>query len=104
MFQVNDLIKIMIEDKPPRHCKIKEAELLVSKLPTRVAQITKDERGSITRVTETCSICMDYLGVGSSSTAVDKELKCSHVFHDRCLAEWLAREPTCPLCRKPVSV
>ena len=28
---------------------------------------------------------------------------CSHTFHRQCLADWLAINPTCPLCRVPLS-
>ena len=31
-------------------------------------------------------------------------LKCSHIFHERCLTEWVKLKSQCPLCRSPVSV
>jgi hypothetical protein len=42
-----------------------------------------------------CPICQD---VCSSAIRLD----CSHVFCEDCLAEWLEREPTCPMCRSTV--
>ncbi|ESQ38242.1 hypothetical protein EUTSA_v10029381mg [Eutrema salsugineum] len=50
--------------------------------------------------TEPCSICLDELsGSNSKKTGVPTRMTCSHVFHDRCLIEWLQRKNTCPLCR-----
>ncbi|OQR85457.1 hypothetical protein ACHHYP_11801 [Achlya hypogyna] len=43
-----------------------------------------------------CSICLENLhDLGVSSV----QLACSHAFHRGCVAEWLARQSTCPLCR-----
>ncbi|ESQ38244.1 hypothetical protein EUTSA_v10029147mg [Eutrema salsugineum] len=50
--------------------------------------------------TEPCSICLDELSCSDSKkTGVPTRMTCSHVFHDRCLIEWLQRKNTCPLCR-----
>jgi len=42
-----------------------------------------------------CSICID-------SVEKDKFCyeKCNHVFHKKCLREWLKQNKTCPNCRK----
>lgn len=42
-----------------------------------------------------CGICRDELA-GTMRTI----LPCDHTFHSECITEWLAREPSCPLCRK----
>ena len=31
-------------------------------------------------------------------------LECGHIFHASCLQKWLAKKPTCPMCRKDASV
>lgn len=31
-----------------------------------------------------------------------KELHCKHMFHLRCLREWLQKRDTCPVCRSKV--
>lgn len=40
-----------------------------------------------------CPICLE-------DTCEDsKELSCKHVFHDKCITEWLKKAHTCPTCR-----
>jgi len=43
--------------------------------------------------TEHCSICFE------NTTRNDTQLSCGHMFHDRCLHEWLDDHTTCPVCR-----
>ena len=45
-----------------------------------------------------CSICMDAIDAGHSITS----LPCHHTFHGRCIATWLKRQSTCPICRKSI--
>jgi hypothetical protein len=52
-----------------------------------------------------CSICSDVLAV--SQTEIFVTLPCFHVFHDKCLVDWLesdlgAHNWNCPECRAPV--
>lgn len=43
----------------------------------------------------TCHICMRELAGG----VVERKLKCGHVFHRRCVDQWLEKKHTCPTCR-----
>lgn len=43
-----------------------------------------------------CCICCDILLPDS----VLLHLKCGHLFHEKCLLEWMKRSKTCPQCRK----
>ncbi|KAE9463332.1 hypothetical protein C3L33_04758, partial [Rhododendron williamsianum] len=45
---------------------------------------------------EQCSICLEEFVVGSS---VARLPVCSHVYHLRCVSQWLERNDACPLCR-----
>lgn len=45
-----------------------------------------------TEVLCTCAICTDEITKG-------KKLKCSHVFHSKCLKMWCEKEVSCPICR-----
>ena len=50
---------------------------------------------------DTCSICLeDVTSKGSS-----RKLKCGHMFHNKCVSQWLnsgnENAHCCPLCRKP---
>ncbi|GAX80347.1 hypothetical protein CEUSTIGMA_g7786.t1 [Chlamydomonas eustigma] len=39
-----------------------------------------------------CPICQEYVSVGI-------RLKCSHLFCDDCISQWLEKNRTCPMCR-----
>ena len=47
---------------------------------------------------EPCCICLDNLAKGDLALA----LSCGHVFHEKCIHEWLGRKESCPLCKQPV--
>ncbi|KAM7252683.1 hypothetical protein ACFE04_008192 [Oxalis oulophora] len=40
-----------------------------------------------------CAICYEELSENGKKTC------CSHLFHGNCLARWLCRKTTCPMCR-----
>ncbi|KAF0695384.1 Aste57867_13818 [Aphanomyces stellatus] len=42
-----------------------------------------------------CAICLDDYVEDPAATA----LPCGHAFHDTCLAAWMAKQQTCPMCR-----
>lgn len=46
-----------------------------------------------------CSICVEPL---NDNIAI--KLKCNHIFHQKCLQEWLqkSKNKDCPLCRKKI--
>nr|CAD1841277.1 unnamed protein product [Ananas comosus var. bracteatus] len=44
-----------------------------------------------------CIICLRVVKVGEK---VRQLPKCSHLFHVKCIDEWLASHETCPLCRQ----
>merc|ERR1712232_834299 len=47
-----------------------------------------------------CAICLEAASLDEDVCALDK-LSCSHVFHRACLANWIARQGSCPICRGP---
>ncbi|KAL4231281.1 RING finger protein 24 [Mactra antiquata] len=47
---------------------------------------------------ETCPVCLDDF-LKKEKIAV---CSCHHVFHSRCLLEWLQRKNNCPLCKATV--
>ncbi|KAK8896083.1 hypothetical protein M9Y10_013974 [Tritrichomonas musculus] len=61
----------------------------VTKLDPRV--VTDDEIKSGLE----CPICISEFKKGD----IIAELKCSHLFHKDCVAEWVKKHPTCPVCR-----
>lgn len=45
---------------------------------------------------ESCAICLEGFGEDEEET---RRTACSHVFHGRCVADWLRIKNLCPLCR-----
>jgi hypothetical protein len=43
-----------------------------------------------------CNICLDVIQMG-------KKLACGHVFHLRCIKEWVTSNSGCPLCKHPIA-
>lgn len=48
---------------------------------------------------DTCSICWEEFSTGSMVSCIDK---CSHVYHEVCILEWLLTNRSCPYCRKNI--
>ncbi|XP_031111880.1 E3 ubiquitin-protein ligase SDIR1-like [Ipomoea triloba] len=46
---------------------------------------------------ECCSICLEGFVRGM---VITKLPPCSHRFHNACIAQWLHKNPTCPICRR----
>lgn len=51
------------------------------------------------RECEECSICREPL-----TSEGGLVLECRHIFHFTCMETWMARSPTCPLCRASTSL
>jgi hypothetical protein len=49
---------------------------------------------------DTCSICLDSYEENSTV----RVLGCCHVYHAACVAEWLRRRATCPMCNMDITV
>jgi hypothetical protein len=49
--------------------------------------------------TTSCTVCLDELAKGD----IVKMLPCGHIFHDRCIDEWLKHQKACPNCRASVT-
>nr|GLL41624.1 hypothetical protein DM860_011449 [Ipomoea trifida] len=50
---------------------------------------------------ECCSICLEGFMRGM---VITKLPHCSHRFHNACIAQWLHKNPTCPICRRTCTV
>mmetsp|Transcript_33371 Transcript_33371/g.76174 ORF Transcript_33371/g.76174 Transcript_33371/m.76174 type:complete len:497 (-) Transcript_33371:144-1634(-) len=68
---------------------------LVARLEAR--DMTEKEVG---KSKELCVICAEELQCGEKVIS----LACSHVFHEQCIHQWLARQHTCPTCRLELEV
>nr|GLL41623.1 hypothetical protein DM860_011449 [Ipomoea trifida] len=62
----------------------------ISMLKTERLSDDEDEDG------ECCSICLEGFMRGM---VITKLPPCSHRFHNACIAQWLHKNPTCPICR-----
>lgn len=47
-----------------------------------------------------CSICLDKLDK-KNTVSLDN---CNHMYHDKCIREWLKKSRLCPLCRSNVDI
>lgn len=58
--------------------------------------VEKEWRGDAELAPEDqCSICLEALATGPTVA-----LQCKHVFHEKCIKDWLKRQSNCPNCRK----
>ncbi|KAF4736482.1 hypothetical protein FOZ63_029422 [Perkinsus olseni] len=61
---------------------------------------SRDARNELRMVTlendELCVMCQEEMKKGSKAKKLPE---CGHLFHDRCIMEWLERHNTCPICR-----
>lgn len=48
----------------------------------------------------TCVICLDRLAIGDVIASLD----CPHLYHGDCIAQWLRRKSTCPLCAQRIDL
>ena len=49
-----------------------------------------------TEIYTSCSICLEEFKLEESIRVTN----CNHIFHHKCIEEWICKSPTCPLCRK----
>jgi hypothetical protein len=68
----------------------------------KVAELYKNSKVIVLK-NVLCSICYDgHDGHddGHTQTYIYRELCCNHSFHINCIDEWLAKNTTCPMCRR----
>jgi len=47
---------------------------------------------------KSCIICMEPLKKGEAV----RILECTHVYHSKCIDQWIQESNTCPMCKNPV--
>lgn len=47
-----------------------------------------------------CYICLDPYSI-ADKVAIPKHQSCDHIFHKKCITNWLIRQNSCPCCRHP---
>ncbi|KAK6919650.1 Zinc finger, RING-type [Dillenia turbinata] len=59
-----------------------------------------DRDGAISCNEEMCSVCLVDFALEEEDQLVSQLPKCKHVFHSKCITNWVHRnQTTCPLCR-----
>ncbi|KAJ7461780.1 hypothetical protein B0H11DRAFT_1735878 [Mycena galericulata] len=84
-----------------RQPAIKTSLLLTGHIEVQRRRTTKDGRVKLKLAllgvaVDRCGICMSQFKKAEHARLSEG---CKHAFHDRCLARWVARSRTCPLCR-----
>ncbi|XP_061341929.1 E3 ubiquitin-protein ligase Os04g0590900-like [Gastrolobium bilobum] len=84
---------------------IDQQSVSISTLANSLEKVTINHDAS-SNLDDTCSICLEELGDGSNSKLV--RTKCSHVFHEDCLTQWLRycnahQSYSCLLCQCQVT-
>ncbi|KAJ6544031.1 hypothetical protein B0H19DRAFT_957044 [Mycena capillaripes] len=79
----------------------KTSVLLTGHIEVQRRRITKDGRTKLKlallgTAVDRCGICMTQF---KKAERAQLSGGCQHAFHHRCLARWVARSRTCPLCR-----
>ncbi|CAA3007300.1 RING-H2 finger ATL81-like [Olea europaea subsp. europaea] len=61
-------------------------------------KVEDNKPGQACLVGDECCICLNGPAAGEEISS----LPCSHAYHSECIITWLLRNPTCPMCYKPV--
>ncbi|CAK9313546.1 unnamed protein product [Citrullus colocynthis] len=51
---------------------------------------------------EKCMVCLEGFEEETNTKCSVSQLSCSHVFHFRCVSQWLSLDHRCPVCRSPM--
>lgn len=71
----------------------------IENAPSTFHETLKIQTMIMKRSKKTCAICME----GFEEEQIIKKLYCSHIFHRKCLKEWMKRNKVCPLCRSDLA-
>ncbi|KAJ6514564.1 hypothetical protein DFH09DRAFT_941114 [Mycena vulgaris] len=85
----------------PWRSAAKTSVLLTGAIEVERRRTTKDGRVKLKLAllgtsVDRCGICMTQFRKAERARLIDA---CRHAFHERCLARWVVRSCTCPLCR-----
>ncbi|OMO80633.1 Zinc finger, RING-type [Corchorus capsularis] len=86
--EISDIYDINGEKGLSRSC--------IEKLPVHEFHSNKLTRS---KEESSCSICLQELKDGELARNLPR---CGHIFHIKCIDEWLNRQGTCPMCREHV--
>ena len=79
-------------------------ELLYESLARKLAEMTFKVASSKNKYEETaCCICFEDF----TELSLVRETDCMHIFHSKCLMEWIKAKlpvPDCPFCRQEVKL
>ncbi|KAJ7108644.1 hypothetical protein C8R44DRAFT_636304 [Mycena epipterygia] len=86
---------------PPWQSAVKTSALSTGHIEVQRRRTTKDGRVKLKLAllgiaVDRCGICMTQFKKAERARLSEG---CKHAFHDRCLARWVVRSRTCPLCR-----
>ncbi|KAL8094013.1 hypothetical protein AgCh_035772 [Apium graveolens] len=74
-------------------------DLLIMMMPTDLSP------AAAAAATGVCTVCMEALDLCRSTNEEDggRIVRCGHVYHERCIRQWVSLHNSCPLCRTVLS-
>jgi hypothetical protein len=51
---------------------------------------------------ESCAICMEEFTAELGNDVAELNCDSKHIFHTKCIQEWVTKNDICPLCRKSI--
>jgi len=73
-----------------------KSEVSLEKIEKSRPEISKEEKEKIkNELSVICNICLYEIDEG-------KYLQCGHIFHIKCIKEWIIANSNCPICKSPI--
>lgn len=100
VFHMDVDVSLLVDQLPVGVSIVEESEDEEEEETNRPASIDELERVEVEGSTElSCCICLEGFPPCSEAT----RLPCSHLFHGRCIQQWLTKCNSCPLCRSEIN-
>lgn len=90
---LNQIIVLSQQQKDNKKPTSKETMKRLKRFPLTETHCKKNDKGEYEM--PTCTICLVEINLGEEALLVP----CGHIFHSKCVEQWLSMNNTCPTCR-----